>query len=94
MAQPNAHPAQETEESALLPALHEFEITIIARFLTAKEKLLTMAILNRKWRRLISKHYVWSTLPQRGTNCLLSGFADFLDGFSEFTGIRIPDFPG
>ena len=81
------------EETPLLHSLHEFEVILIVRFLTPKEKVLLLANLNRKWKRLITKHYAWSSLPVRGRLCLLSTFADFFDGLSEFTKIHVPDFP-
>ena len=62
-AAPHLLPVEEAKHSSLLKSLHEFEATIIARFLTAKEKLLTTSLLNRKWHRLVSNHYSWSTLP-------------------------------
>ena len=53
-----------------------------------------MAILNHKWRTLISKHYTWSCLPELGSYYSISRFADFLNEFSEFTDVHIPDFHG
>ena len=53
-----------------------------------------MALLNRSWRLLISKHYSWTRFPIRGPHSSLLGFLLFFDSFSELTGIHIPDFPG
>ena len=78
---------------SLLLSLRDFEVSIIVRFLSAKEKLLTMALLSKRWHALISKHYSWEHLPSRGPNCLLSGYLDFLDKFDEFTGMRVPSLP-
>lgn len=41
---------------SLLLSLRDFEVSIIVRFLSAKEKLLTMALLSKRWHALISKH--------------------------------------
>ena len=43
----------EPKELKLLSSLHLFEVSIIARFLSAKEKLLVMALLNQSWHSLI-----------------------------------------
>ena len=78
---------------SLLLSLRKFEVCIIARFLSAKEKLLTMALLSKRWNSLISKHYSWEKLPTRGPKCLISDYLDFLEGFTEFTRLHIPHLP-
>ena len=52
-----------------------------------------MALLNRTWHRLISKHYSWTELPTPGPLCLFSGFIDFFDNFPMLSVIDVPDFP-
>ena len=87
--------SEETKYSPLFTeaTLREFEVSIIARFLTAKEKLQIMALLNRSWNRLVSKHYAWTWLPERGPMCLLSDYLSFLENFTEFSGLFIPEVP-
>lgn len=75
-------------------SLREFEASIIARYLTTRDKLLKIAYLNKKWHALVFKHYSWASFPTRGPKCILSDYMKFFDKFSEVTGIIIPDFPG
>ena len=53
----------EAKELKFLNSLYLFEVSIIARFLTAEEKLLVMALLNKSWHSLINKHYSWVRFP-------------------------------
>ena len=53
-----------------------------------------MTNLNKDWSLLVSKNYSWSRFPERGPLCLLSDYINFIDSFSELTGIVIPNFPG
>ena len=76
----------------MLLNLREFEVSIIARFLSARDKLLAMALLNHRWHYLIGKHYFWSRFPEPGPFSLLTDFICFFDSFSELTGIEIPYF--
>ena len=69
-------------------------MSIIARFLTPKEKLAVLSLLNKSWHRLISKHYAWTALPTRGKECLVSDYIRFFDSFSELGGVAVLDFPG
>ena len=85
---------QSPHNPPLLKGLREFEVSIVARYLGAKDKLLRMARANKQWHQLVSKHYAWATFPQPGPRSLLSDFTSFFDRFSELTGIQVPFFPG
>ena len=84
---------QEQKAGAFLFSLREFEASIVARFLNAKDKLLSIALINKHWHQLVSRHYAWSRYPSRGPTTLLSDFLNFLGSFSELTGVEIPDLP-
>ena len=62
-------------------ALRDFETSIIAKFISAKDKLLKMALLNKKWSGLIKKHYCWACFPVPGPYSLISDFITFFDSF-------------
>lgn len=70
-----------------------FETSIIARFLTAKEKLLTVSLLSKPWHQLVLQHYAWARFPTPASLCLLSRYIRFFDSFSELDGIDVPGFP-
>ena len=78
----------------LMPPLRLFEVLIVVRFLTPREKLLIMALLNRQWHCQILKHYSWVCLPKFGLFTLKSQFISLFDGFTELTRVDVPHFPG
>ena len=55
---------------------------------------MTLALLNKSWRRLLSRHYSWACFPSPGPNCLLSDYLAFLSSFPHLTAVGIPNFPG
>ena len=70
----------------------EFELSIIFRFLSYKDKLLKMALVKKSWNSLISKHYTWSRFPKRCPHFLITEFVNFMNRFSELTGIDVTGF--
>ena len=72
---------EESKAPSLLLSLREFEVSIIARYLTAEDKFTTMALLNKAWNCLLSQHYAWSSLPSPGQRSLRSDNFDFLTSF-------------
>lgn len=50
-----------------------------------------MALLNRRWRELLNKHFTWSKLPSPGPLTLIGDYQFFLKEFSQFTGVEIPE---
>ena len=61
----------------LLRRLRKFEVMIIARYLTASEKLNTMALLNRQWNALVNMHYAWSRFPEIGPFTIKEKYWEF-----------------
>ncbi len=48
----------------LFPRLKLFEVSIVLRFCSTKDKLMNLALVNKKWHEVISsKNYAWSVLP-------------------------------
>ena len=85
--------SQQVSQISLLLALKDFELIIIVRFLSAKDKLLCMALLNRKFYSLVNQHYSWTRFPVRGPRSLVSDSFDFFRSFHEFTRILVPEYP-
>ena len=85
--------SEEVKTPSLLPPLKEFEVALIVRYIPAREKLLTFALLNKTWHSLIFKHYSWSRLPQPGPMCQLSDFMRFFDSFPALPLVEVPEFP-
>ena len=81
------------EAKFLLPLLREFEVSIVARFLSAQEKLTVFSLLSKSWHSLISKNYSWAAFPKRGPACLVSDYIHFFDSFTELGGVSVLDFP-
>ena len=65
----------------------------MVRYLTAREKLLSLARINKTWNSLISKHYSWIRFPERGPRCLVSDFIDFFDRVPSLSQMDVTDFP-
>ncbi len=78
----------------LLAPLREFEVSIIARFLSCKDKLTVAARLNSSWRALTTKSYAWTRLPSFSPDCLVSDFVNFFDCFPSVSCLHVPFFPG
>ena len=79
--------------SGLLFSLKDFELVIVFRFLPARDKLLSLALLNKRGHSLVKKHYSWSRLPSLGPRSLISDCFHFLRSFSEFTKIHVCEYP-
>ena len=80
--------------SYLMPPLRLFEVASIVRFLTTKEKLVTMARLNQDWYRLISLHCSCASFPELGLFTLPSSYLSYYDSFTNLKSIKVPNFPG
>ena len=82
------------QERCLIPQLREFEVSIVARFLPAKAKLLTTALLNRAWHELLlSKNYAWHVFPLFDDTLQLFHLREtkaFLGQFSSLSGAALP----
>ena len=74
--------------------LRLFEVSIIVKFLTTKEKLTVLPLLNSHWLRLIYRHVVWPLFPNRSISFTLADFVTFFAKFKTLTGIIVPYFPG
>ena len=72
---------------SLLPPLREFEVSIIARYLSAKDKLATASLLNSSWNTLVHRNYAWSVTPSLSRTCLILPYISFLKGFTNLNGI-------
>ena len=88
MALPNI--PNKGEEAALLSRLRVFEVSIIARFLTAREKLTVCCLLNRSWFNSIYKNYFWARLPDFPPQVSKYQKIDFLRQFENFGGLDLP----
>ena len=87
---------EETKDPNYLLSLTQFEALIVARYLSAQDKLLTMVLLNKKWRQLICFHSSWYRLPILKPEANLyvkTEFNKFILSFKELTGICISPTP-
>ena len=58
---------EETKEKSYdevrLLSLRLFEVVIISRFLSARDKMTTLSILNKSWNSFFFKNYAWFSFP-------------------------------
>ncbi len=69
--------------------LRSFELSIISKFLSFHEKLITLPRLNKAWYSLLRKHYAWTYFPPLLRTDQEEPFVSFVDGFESLAGIQI-----
>ena len=75
-----------------LSRLTQFECSIIAKFLTSREKLRFLQLTNRAWHSLIHSHYAWTVLPDFGPRNWEKSLrvVEFCEKFASLSGIAVP----
>ena len=61
-----------------LHGLRLFEVVLISKFLSARDKLCTLALLNKAWNKFIFKHYAWYSFPSHVHESSLHLFKQFV----------------
>ena len=83
---------QSKKPSSVLSLLRDFELALIAKFLSPSDKVLKMGLLSKRYYTLVRKHYSWVRFPKPGPFSLFSDLMRFFDSFTELTGLEIPYF--
>lgn len=81
---------EEHKKCDLIPGLRVFEVSIISRFLTAKQKLTVCCLLNRSWLHSVYLNYFWSCFPLFPPHVCNYQVLDFMKKFETFGGVEVP----
>ena len=85
---------QSKKQKSYLGPLWLFECSVIARFLSAQDKLTAAVLLNHAWYELATKNFAWPRFPWLRENYSLLGYSSFILKFIHLTGIEGVQFPG